>query len=99
MISSSSWISARAPCSATIAGMFMERATMAVCDVAPPRSVMKLAKGCSRKSSTSAGERSRATRIAASSRKGFGVMRRWLPASAESTRSATWRTSAARSRR
>ncbi len=99
MMSSSSRIIVREWCSATMAGMFIERAMIAVCEVAPPRSVTNAANGCWRKRITSAGERSRATRIAASSRTGFVAMRRLLPASAESTRSATWRTSAARSRR
>ena len=99
MINSSSWIMPREWCSATIAGMFIERATMAVCDVAPPMSVTNAAKGCSRKRITSAGERSRATRIEASSFTCFMVMRRWVPASAPSTRSATWRTSSSRARR
>ncbi len=96
MMISSSWIRVLAWCSATMAGMFIERATMAVCEVAPPRSVMNAANGCSRKRITSAGERSRATRIEASSCTGFMAMRRCVPASAPRTLSATWRTSSSR---
>ncbi len=99
MMSSSSWIIVRAWCSATMAGMFIERATIAVCDVAPPRSVTNAANGCSRKRITSAGERSRATRMEASSRTGFIAMRLWVPASAARIRSATCRTSSSRSLR
>ena len=44
--SSFSRISCRAECSATIEGMFRLRATTAVWEVTPPRSVMKLANWC-----------------------------------------------------
>ena len=57
-------ISARARCSATMAGMLRLRATIAVCDVEPPRSVRKPAKGSCLNWIMSAGDRSWATRIA-----------------------------------
>ena len=53
--------SCRAWCSATMQGMFRLRATIAVCDVEPPRSVTKLANWCCLNSTTSAGDRSCAT--------------------------------------
>ena len=57
-------ISARARCSATMAGMFRLRATIAVCEVDPPRSVRNPAKGNCLNWIMSAGDRSCATRIA-----------------------------------
>ena len=100
MMSSSSRTNSREVCSATSAGMPKLRARIAVWEVRPPRSVMNAATWWSLKRITSAGERSRATKIVSSarSRSFSGTAPPW-PESAEMIRSATCRTSVRRSRR
>ena len=58
---SPSRIMARALARPTMAGIAMLRARIAVCEVAPPTSVMKAAKRCSLNETVSAGDRSCAT--------------------------------------
>ncbi|CFP60557.1 Uncharacterised protein [Bordetella pertussis] len=87
--------------SATTAGTPMLRATIAVCEVGPPRSVTKAAKRPPRSRSMSAGEISCATTTSGSLPSSWapsGSMAE-VPASTCSARSMTWRTSPPRSRR
>ena len=78
--------------------MLRLRATIAVCEVAPPRSVTKPANWCCLNRIMSAGERSCATRMMSSSCAGAAGACP-VPSSAFSTRSTTCSTSALRSRR
>ena len=96
--SSFSRISWRPLCVATTAGTLRLRATIAVCDVTPPRSVMNAPKRCCLNWMTSAGERSCATRIVCASAPGAPTGP-GLPIRRFSTRSTTCTTSALRSRR
>jgi len=80
-------------------GIFRLRAMIAVCEVAPPTSVVKAAMRCCLNSIMSAGDRSCATRIRLCSLPvGSGMLLGW-PSSALSTRSTTCTTSRSRSRR
>ena len=75
---------------------------MAVCDVAPPTSVMNEAKRCSLKAMVSAGDKSWATTIRLSSfdfLAFFNAARPGWPSSSLTTRSTTCTTSNLRSRR
>ena len=107
-----SWLQVRAP---TTAGMSMLRATMAVCDVLPPTSVIKPANTLCLNCSMSEGDRSCAintsgtSTVSSSSRSCWEALRgtRWgctdmgdaVPLMARSTRSQICSRSALRSRR
>ncbi len=96
--SSFSRMSCRALCAATTAGTARLRATIAVCEVAPPTSVRNAAKRCCLNWITSAGDRSWATRIVCCSAPG-GTTAPGLPSRRFRIRSTTCTTSALRSRR